>query len=334
MNTFLQLLVLFAVVLAGCGGASSAEGDTETSGDTESVQDTESDGDTETVWDTQGGTDVFWFDTDTSVACPHPKVQADCTDGWCTIPAGCFTYGSIPSEPCRGAYTEDQVYVTLSHPFVIAKTEVTQGQWTAMGLPNPMREPNVGNDLPVGWINWFDALAYLNALSIKEGLDTCYDLSGCTGEPGTGCPDGADRCPMDVTIDPESPLFHPVFDCPGELHRYDNWYECPGYRLPTAAEIQYAARAGTKTATYNGPIVNTAVGTCDQEPALDPIAWYCHNAGDRPHPVGQLRPNAFGLHDILGNMTEWADGMHLGLSLEYEEGVEGPLALRAPVASM
>ena len=74
-----------------------------------------------------------------------------------------------------------------------------------------------------------------------------------------------------------------------------NERESPGghrYRLPTEAEWEYAARAGTTAAHYG---------------ELDSVAWYCDNSDKRTHPVGQKLANAWGLHDMLGNVWEWMD---------------------------
>lgn len=74
------------------------------------------------------------------------------------------------------------------------------------------------------------------------------------------------------------------------------------YRLPTEAEWEYACRAGSTTAFPNGDITELE---CDRDPNLDVIGWYCWNSENKIHPVAQKKPNAWGLHDMAGNVQEW-----------------------------
>jgi formylglycine-generating enzyme required for sulfatase activity len=79
--------------------------------------------------------------------------------------------------------------------------------------------------------------------------------------------------------------------------------EADGFRLPTEAEWERSCRAGSTTAFATGPIEKE---TCEVDPVLDAIGWYCGNAGDGPHPVkSKPQANAFGLFDMHGNVWEY-----------------------------
>jgi formylglycine-generating enzyme len=240
---------------------------------------------------------------------------------WITIPPGSFTFGSPDDTPCRGPLHEKQVPVTLTRQFTMAKTELTQKQWAAMGLQIPSNTPKCDN-CPVTYLTWYEALAWCNALSRFEGLEECYDLSTCTGEIGGGCPQGMGMCSVDEN----------AYRCEGKTRKFESMYDCKGYRLPTGPEWEYAAKAGTTTNTYNGDITVDSNGICVDEPILNNIAWYCHNTAyvsvDPWDPaslnllqkVGLKQPNAFGLYDMLGNASEWVDYVSTGFSLATNAG--------------
>ena len=100
-------------------------------------------------------------------------------------------------------------------------------------------------------------------------------------------------------------------DCPVEKVSWNDVQEFIGklngrsggrpYRLPTEAEWEYAARAGTTSDTYAGDITKPR----GNDPVLNRIGWYDGSTGNWTHPVGRKAPNGFGLHDMLGNVWEW-----------------------------
>lgn len=99
-------------------------------------------------------------------------------------------------------------------------------------------------------------------------------------------------------------------DCPVEEVSWDDVQEFitelnklgqGTYRLPTEAEWESAARAGSMTAFANGDITETGSG---YDPNLDAMGWYSCNSDSKTHPVAQKQPNAWGLYDMHGNVWE------------------------------
>ena len=217
-------------------------------------------------------------------------------NGWVVIPPGHFTMGSGPDEPGRFKDESPTRQVTITRPFFMKTTEVTQGEWKRLMDVPPQKFVGCGDDCPMVYVSWWAALEYANKLSIKHGYHECYALRGCAGKAGDH------------------------LECKGAVFK---GVACNGFRLPTEAEWEYAARAGTATAVYAGAIHPKSPNNV---PELDAIAWYAGNSGAdyegaedcseweskaHPskrcgvHPVGRKQANPWGLYDMIGNVYEW-----------------------------
>ena len=199
------------------------------------------------------------------------------------VPGGTFTMGDTKDLEFYG--TQPTHTVTLN-PFYIGKYEVTQAEFSKYMQPDdPWIELfGLGARYPAYGITWYTVIKYCNLRSIAEGLTPCYTISESTNPADWGeVPDDFD---------------HPNT---GAWDRVTCNWEANGYRLPTEAEWEYAARGATNTPDYR----------YSGSDNIDAVAWYENQPiGDdhvelKSHPVAKKAPNALGIYDLSGNIQEW-----------------------------
>ena len=181
------------------------------------------------------------------------------------IPGGRFYMGSHDSDEYLRSNEHPQHKVILSGNLFIGVYPVTQKQFVELMEFNPSIVTD-NEECPVEGVTWYSAVEFCNKMSEAESLHPYYEMRGVRRRANNSIEEAS------VSI------------LGGD-----------GYRLPTEAEWEYACRAGSITPWYFG----------DQVLDVGTYAWFYENANHETHPVGQRKPNPWGLYDMHGNVMEW-----------------------------
>ena len=229
------------------------------------------------------------------------------------IPAGEFMMGALPDDEEAEYDEKPRRKVEITKDFYVGKYPVTQKLWKAVMWNNPSYFK--GEDRPVDCVSWFHCLVFCNKLSEMEGKELvylfpekweelCVKLKFYNREASDefGSDDEEDRY-WDLHEKLEKSLVEMSSKISQDLG-------ANGYRLLLEAEWEYAARGG-EYHLYSG------------SNNLGEVAWYEDNSGYETHPVGQKKPNGFGLYDMSGNVGEWVWDWRGNYSTENQSNPTG-----------
>jgi sulfatase modifying factor 1 len=211
---------------------------------------------------------------------PYEELEKDVYKGnMILVEGGSFRMGSEDGES-----NECPVHDVTLDSFYIGKYPVTQSEWQVIMGQNPS---NFGGPLitgtivplrPVEEVSWFECIEFCNRKSLKESLSPCYQIQKDAANPN-------DTDKWSIKCD----------------------WEANGYRLPTEAEWEFAARGGMKSKgfKYSGSNIR------------DEVAWHGTNTC-YTQPVGRKKSNELGIHDMGGNVAgwcwDWYDKNYYGIS--------------------
>jgi formylglycine-generating enzyme required for sulfatase activity len=197
------------------------------------------------------------------------------------IEGGTFLMGSPKDESGRSS-DELQHLVSVSR-FSMAKYDVTFDEYDAYCSATEATKPSDSGwgrgTRPVINVDWYDAVAYCNWRSTAELKKPCYGIRGKS-------------ISWDRSAD--------------------------GYRLPTEAEWEYAAKGGPGAISLE--LSEVYAGSAN----LDQVAWYSGNSGKQPHPVGEKTPNSLVLYDMAGNVWQWCWDWYDAYNTDISSDPMGP----------